>query len=118
MTLDRAIEAFKAEFPGWWFKVGECRMSCHADIGLDKRDLGPSGIHLDEDLTRYQYFDGSDEFCRPASTVHRRRGAALLMVLARTARMEFRSKSVNAHEMEVRAIERKGKFIDADCAKV
>ena len=41
-----------------------------------------------------------------------------MMVLARTARMEFRSKSVNAHEMEVRAIERKGKFIDADCAKV
>ena len=44
MTLDRAIEAFKAEFPGWWFKVGECRMSCDADIGLDKHDLGPSGI--------------------------------------------------------------------------
>jgi hypothetical protein len=118
MTLDRAIEAFKAEFPGWWFKVGECRMSCDAEIGLDKHDLGPSGIHLDEDLTRYRYFDGSDEFSvdlpQPSTVAD---ALLYVMALARTARIEFRSKSVKAHEMEVRAIKRKGKFIDADYVK-
>src|SRR5262249_6064321 len=110
MTLDRAIEAFKAEFPGWWFKVGECRMSCDADIGLDKHDLGPSGVHLDEDLTRYRYFD--DEFSvnlpQPSTVAE---ALLCVMALARTARIEFRSKSVKALEMEVRAIKRKGKFI-------
>jgi hypothetical protein len=119
MTLDRAIEAFKAEFPGWWFKVGERRMSCDADIGLDKHDLGPSGIHLDEDLARYQYFDGSDEFSvdlpQPSTVAE---ALLYVMALARTARIEFRSKSVKAYEMEVRAIERKGKFINADYAKM
>jgi hypothetical protein len=30
MTFEQALEAFKAEFPGWWWKVGECHVSCCA----------------------------------------------------------------------------------------
>ena len=76
-------------------------------------------FHLDEDLAGYRYFDGSDEFSvdlpQPSTVAE-----ALLhvMALARTARIEFRSKSVKAYEMEVRAIKRRGKFIDADLVKM
>jgi hypothetical protein len=61
MTLEQAIEAFRAEFPGWWWKVGECYVSCDADIGLDPHDprLDP---HPDIDLNTYRYFDGSHNF--------------------------------------------------------
>lgn len=27
------ISEFKAEFPGWWWSVGECHVSCDATVG-------------------------------------------------------------------------------------
>jgi hypothetical protein len=113
MTLDQAIEAFRAEFPGWWWKVGECRVSCDADMALDKHDVGPNGIHPDEDLARYRTFDSSDAFSvdlpQPSTVAE-----ALLYVMAkaRVARQEFRAKSAKAREMEVRTIEDRGKNIN------
>jgi hypothetical protein len=50
MTFEQALEAFKAEFPGWWWKVGECHVSCDATISPDR--YGP-----DEDLMAHRFFD-------------------------------------------------------------
>jgi hypothetical protein len=33
------------EFPGRWWKVGECRISCDAEMAIDKHNVGPDGKH-------------------------------------------------------------------------
>jgi hypothetical protein len=98
MTLDQALEAFKAEFPGWWWRCGECHVSCHVTIGPDY------GHCPDGDLLRYRTFDeGFDaELLQPSTIVQ-----ALLATMekARAARREFRARSAAALAMETRAIE-------------
>jgi hypothetical protein len=99
MTLEQAIEAFKAEFPGWWWKVGECRISCDATIAMDKYDIGPDGNHPDSDLMGYRTFDEGFEvdLRQPSSVV----GALLhVMEKARVARREFRAGTETAAAME------------------
>ena len=82
MTLEQALEALKAEFPGWWWSVGECHVSCDASMAPDR--YGP-----DDDLLRFGLFDeGFHVDLRQPSTV----ADALLgaMELARKARAEYR----------------------------
>lgn len=31
--LEAMIAAFKSEFPGWWYSIGECQVSCDASCG-------------------------------------------------------------------------------------
>jgi hypothetical protein len=99
MTLEQALEGFKAEFPGWWWKVGECRISCDADIAMDKYDVGSYGNHPDSDLIGYRTFDEgfSVDLRQPSSVVD-----ALLHVMgkARIARREFRAGTEIAAAME------------------
>jgi hypothetical protein len=54
--LFKAIVAFRAELPGWWFTVGECSVSADAscgpdvagpDAGLLKRRQFDAGFHAD-----------------------------------------------------------------------
>lgn len=55
--LPAAIAEFKAEFPGWWYSVCECQVSCDAscaptnespDLALIERDRNfDSGFHAD-----------------------------------------------------------------------
>jgi len=83
MTFEQALEAFKAEFPGWWWKVGECHVSCDATISPDR--YGP-----DEDLMAHRFFDdGFSVDLRQPSTV----ADALLaaMKIAQNARAEYRA---------------------------
>ena len=83
MTFEQALEAFKAEFPGWWWKVGECYVSCDATISPDR--YGP-----DEDLMAHRFFDdGFSADLRQPSTI----ADALLaaMKIARNARAEYRA---------------------------
>jgi hypothetical protein len=99
MTLDEAIEAFNAEFPGWWFKVGYCHRSCDADMGLDKYDVGPDGGHPDSDLIEFRTFDDGFSVDLPQpSTI----AEALLHVMneARCARRAFRARTEVAAAME------------------
>lgn len=39
--LESAIAAFKAEFPGWYYMLGECQVSCDATIAptTDSEDI-------------------------------------------------------------------------------
>ena len=56
-NLEATIASFKAEFPGWWYSLGECEKSCDAscaptreseDIGLiDLDERFDSGFHAD-----------------------------------------------------------------------
>jgi len=83
MTFEQALEAFKAEFPGWWWKVGECYVSCDATISPDR-------YGLDEDLMAHRFFDdGFSVDLRQPSTI----ADALLaaMKIARNARAEYRA---------------------------
>jgi hypothetical protein len=83
MMFEQALEAFKTEFPGWWWKVGECHVSCDATISPDR--YGP-----DEDLMAHRFFDdGFSVDLRQPSTV----ADALLaaMKIARNARAEYRA---------------------------
>ena len=96
MTLDEALRLFHAEFPGWWWKVGECHISCDATIAPDR-------CGIDEDLLQYRTFDnGFAVDLRQPSTV----ADALLtaMAKARTARREFRAKSDAAAALEAAAV--------------
>ncbi len=56
--LEATIAAFKAEFPGWWYSVCECQLSCDAscaptsespDIALivESGDQFDDGFHAD-----------------------------------------------------------------------
>ena len=103
MTLEQAIEAFKAEFPGWWWKVGECRISCDADIAMDGYDVGPDGNHPDSDLIDYRTFDEgfTVDLRQPSSVVD-----ALLHVMekARIARGECRAGTETFAAIEAAAI--------------
>jgi hypothetical protein len=95
MTLEQALRLFHAEFPGWWWKVGECHVSCDATIAPDR--YGP-----DEDLLQYRTFDNGFEVdLRQPSTV----ADALLTVMgkARAARREFRAMTDAAIAMELAA---------------
>jgi hypothetical protein len=57
MTLEQALEVFNAEFPGWWWTLGECHISCDASIAPDRR--GP-----DANLLNHRFFDdGSMSIC-------------------------------------------------------
>ena len=109
MTLEQALEAFKAEFPGWWWMVGECRISCDASIAMDKYDIGPDGNHPDSDLIGYRTFDdGFDaDLPQPSTVVD-----ALLHVMdeARIARREFRAGTKAAAEMEDAAKARRAEY--------
>jgi hypothetical protein len=104
MTLEDALKLFPAEFPGWWWKVGECRISCDADIAIDWYDVGPDGKHPDRDLFaphRTVFDDGFSVDLPQPSTV----ADALLTVMAkaRAARREFRAKTDAAIAMEAAA---------------
>ena len=82
MTFEQALEAFRAEFPGWWWSAGECHVSCDASMAPDR--YGPDDV-----LLRYGLFDeGFHVHLRQPSTV----ADALLgvMELARKARAEHR----------------------------
>jgi hypothetical protein len=50
LTLQDALRLFHDEFPGWWWKAGECRISCDADIAIEWYDVGLDGKHPDSDL--------------------------------------------------------------------
>src|SRR3974390_1820048 len=50
MTFEQALEAFRAEFPGWWWSAGECHVSCDASMAPDR--YGPDDV-----LLRYGLFD-------------------------------------------------------------
>jgi len=82
MTLEQALDAFRAEFPGWWWSLGECHVSSDASMAPDR--YGP-----DEDLLRYGLFDeGFHVDLRQPSTAADALIAA--MELARKARAEYR----------------------------
>ena len=71
MTIDEAIKVLQMELPGWWWKVGECHVSCDATIAPEKG--GP-----DDDLLTFREFDeGFDCDLRQPSTV----SEALLAVI-------------------------------------
>ena len=83
MTFEQAMEAFRAEFPGWWWKVGECHVSCDATISPDR--YGP-----DEDLMAHRFFDdGFSVDLRQPSTV-----ADALLAAMKIARMSGSSLSL------------------------
>ncbi len=50
MSLDKIIADFKAEFPGWWWSVGECQISCDATVG-------PTTVAPDAYLLQHRLFD-------------------------------------------------------------
>jgi hypothetical protein len=82
MTLEQALEAFNAEFPGWWWTVGECHISCDASMAPDRK--GP-----DADLLNHRFFDdGFHVDLLQPSTVADALFAA--MELARKARADYR----------------------------
>lgn len=39
-----AVMHFTTEFPGWWYSMGECSISCHASCGPDVN--GQDAEHL------------------------------------------------------------------------
>lgn len=49
--LEDTIAAFKSEFPGWWYTLGECQVSCDATIA-------PTTESVDIELIR----EAGDEF--------------------------------------------------------
>jgi hypothetical protein len=109
MTFEQALARFKAEFPGWWWKVGECRISCDATIALDKHDVGRDGDHPDGDLVCYRTFDDGFEVDLPQpSTIVQ----ALLHVMNKAciARQEFRAGTEVAAVMEKASEERRAKY--------
>lgn len=78
MNLQEIIADFKQEFPGWWWSVGECQVSCDATVG-------PTTEAPDANLLFIKAFDeGFDGDLRQPSTVE----AALLnaIAIARDAR--------------------------------
>jgi hypothetical protein len=83
MTLEQALEAFNAEFSGWWWTLGKCHVSCDASIAPDRR--GP-----DADLLDHRSFDDGFhvDLLQPSTVAD-----ALLaaMELARKARADCRA---------------------------
>ena len=83
MTLEQALEAFNAEFSGWWWTLGKCHVSCDASIAPDRR--GP-----DADLLDHRSFDDGFhvDLLQPSTVAD-----ALLaaMELARKARADYRA---------------------------
>ena len=85
MTLEQALADFKAEFPGWWWSVGECYVSCDATVAPDR-------YGADDDLLQHRLFDNGFrvDLRQPSTVVD-----ALLSVTekARAARTEYRSRA-------------------------
>ncbi len=50
ILLSDLIVAFKKEFPGWWWSVGECQVSCDATVG-------PTPVSPDAGLLAFRIFD-------------------------------------------------------------
>jgi hypothetical protein len=46
-TFEQATEAFKAEFPGWWWKVAECHVACDAAKDLMAHRFSDDGFSVD-----------------------------------------------------------------------
>ncbi len=82
MTIDEAVKVLHAELPGWWWKVGECHVSCDATIAPDRG--GP-----DDELLTFEEFDqGFDCDLRQPATV----AEALLGAIARAKPERDRAK--------------------------
>ena len=63
MSLEKIIADFKDEFPGWWWSIGECQVSCDATVG-------PTTAAPDAHLLKLPEFDfGFDGDLRQPSTV-------------------------------------------------
>lgn len=45
--LEAAIERFKRDLPGWWFRVGECQVSCDASCAPTRESPHINLIPLD-----------------------------------------------------------------------
>lgn len=45
--LEAAIAIFKASLPGWWFRVGECQVSCDASCAPTRESEHINLIPLD-----------------------------------------------------------------------
>lgn len=50
MTFDEAIARFRAELPGWWWRIGDCHVSADASCG-------PHAGGPDADLLQHRLFD-------------------------------------------------------------
>ena len=46
--LEATIAAFKSEFPGWWYSVGECQLSCDASCAPTGDSIDINRIDLDD----------------------------------------------------------------------
>jgi hypothetical protein len=72
LTLQDALRLFHDQFPGWWWKAGERRISCDADVAINWYDVGLDGKHPDSDLFaphRTVFDDGFSVDLRQPSTV-------------------------------------------------
>jgi hypothetical protein len=88
VSLEKIIADFKAEFPGWWWSVGECQLSCDATVG-------PTTVAPDSWLLDLWEFDaGFDGDIPQPSTVE----AALLNAIerARAARSSALARKLGA----------------------
>lgn len=80
--LEAAILRLRVELPGWWFKVGECQVSCDATVA-------PMGDGIDANLIEFgSEFDvGFDcDLCQPSTLADALNGAIDKAVEARAAR--------------------------------
>lgn len=46
--LEATIAAFKAEFPGWWYSLGECQVSCDASCAPTSETIDIARLARDE----------------------------------------------------------------------
>lgn len=85
--LATAIERLRRELPGWWFKIGECQVSCDATVAPMGDGQDAALIEFNNDFDR-----GFDCDLRQPSTLAEALNGAIDMALAaRAAALQSKS---------------------------